>query len=1781
VATQSIYVAASGNDNSTGTATFPIKTLTRASALLSQLSTGDVAYVYLKGGETFTGQLESTGNANFDVYVTTYDNATNKYATLSNTANPTQDVIKFNNKRYVVLSNLKIVQSSGSACVGSRGVNVYCSASYTGTNDRTILRITDCEITGGDYGIHTQNCVVDLNSVVCKYSWTRGISITAQTPTVRGRVSGTDIASDRFVFRCADNHVEKIGVSDGGSSPTTNASMDGGMYFSGYVFDKTSATGPSFIYTTRIIDCKYGIQIVSPNISGSTLQSLVFKRFFIKNNASHGALVKVTTAAGGGQGGNISFVDTLFSSTGDISETGAIYASCYLASLINCSIVVNHSTSGKYAVDLQSSLASLYNNIVSATNATAKLVRRKLNCTVTANYNLFVASTTSGTSFTNVTTDVNFAGWQSVSGDAASTIVASGSSPFSSASSFSSPSDFIVLQNTPAALTDGTPTVFTSPSIDAYGGSTPSDYFGYVRSTDSGYWDKGAVDRVDANRQNLYLSGNYVKLGPTINHGIATVASLAQTPESRNIHLKQHYVEGVVVSTLGVDSIGIWGLGGRAGISGFSAVPLQYAQSPVTPRQVANTPLIRPYNFSPTTAAVSGNQLLEWDIGNTPGLNDNRRVTFTLERSNLAGTSISTFQTPRLRIKLVNSGETLIDLVSEGTPIQPIYDTSIKLKLAIRYTGVRKYNEYTSSLDYIYDFRCYIDDAEVIAAPDVVMPQEWIEGVGLDYGYGPAVWAGITGRTFSPNVVSVANMGWGDFTGVLDESSPVLTQESSFARAKEYMADLDATINRVSNGGFTRYPKQQKPLVVKIPSLPGNAPVALSGVVRVPVHVVLAVQIGYTNNQSGFSTPDYLNRVKNILSSFVTSLDSSAYYDKVIVTILGYYGANAASSAPYDDTLGKCRILSPRLSAGFTNQVDDFSPFIPNITPGLSITGLDVSVAEQGLRQNSRLLTVVSPARSGVLFNNVSKQTILDNIAAIQSTGRGSGPHFVGPVAARCYEAGAIVSTSAGFRQVTAEKKLVFFICDNRGPIPEDVLYSNPDTIGFSRSKNNSRRRGPIIQAAAELKNIDISRAGVVVAGAIESPGTPSPASSYTIRESLRGWGDLLKRRGGSSLLNNPRAATPPTDLYMRSLSKLGLPYNATNPWLDPFLLNLSAVDKPTTYSGTTALPLPFSTDAEKLAAATQIGTDLSSEVKRWCDVVALPNITSITQQTLYENPVVVAETDDTAGIVFSVSESEDGEFPITPWKVYGSEGLIEIIPSDGDVTYYSPDGGNMVRVTFVTTGIINLKQNIIDVKPLRGRDVCISLTLRKFNGSVQVVTSLSIDGQITQLGSDSSAHAGECGRFSYNYKIPVSAKSVDLLIQLNGKATQSAGISAISLAAGAVSGAKPFTESDSDIAIPSGTVIMSVGTACPPGFTRVPDTTGRLAFGTTDNPSLFERRITNVAQENVITDPEFRYVDVILVLDMGGVSQFYPAMDKMLDQLKLWSPSRVRFRVIHVNSGIANEHEIFSTIRPLSRPLLGGQSRIQLGMEKVVSELNSLPLSSRKIIIYTVSPVSQSRDTIITSFETIMQSSVANISDVSILALNYSAVPVQDAGYSQLVYPSESAIPPGAVYPIFGGAPGPLPLHSFDINSPSLGDYAASIVNSMIGRQLRLIGVSAFTDTVEFNDLGGQLYHDHTSEFLADQSVVTAGPSIYDSDGFEPPIADVASGIEVLTNTTGTVPKKDLNYIKPYPFGRYSDKGNPEDTPVVAIGPSHVHNVQTDMLALPPSFQVIFCRRV
>jgi hypothetical protein len=173
------------------------------------------------------------------------------------------------------------------------------------------------------------------------------------------------------------------------------------------------------------------------------------------------------------------------------------------------------------------------------------------------------------------------------------------------------------------------------------------------------------------------------------------------------------------------------------------------------------------------------------------------------------------------------------------------------------------------------------------------------------------------------------------------------------------------------------------------------------------------------------------------------------------------------------------------------------------------------------------------------------------------------------------------------------------------------------------------------------------------------------------------------------------------------------------------------------------------------------------------------------------------------------------------------------------------------------------------------------------------------------------------------------------------------------------------------------------------------------------------------------------------------------------------------------------------------------------------------------------VSPYSQSVTQIAPAFNALFEKLIANISDISILALNSSSVPIQDSGHNILVYPSDSAVPPGAVYPIFGGAPGPMPLGSYTLDDPNLGDYAASIIDSIINRQLRAINISEFKGATEFNTLGGQRYHDHTSDTIQDPNIITAGPSIFDSDGFEPPLADVSGGIEVLTNTTNTVPKK------------------------------------------------------
>jgi hypothetical protein len=307
--------------------------------------------------------------------------------------------------------------------------------------------------------------------------------------------------------------------------------MDAGIYFSGYVFSKASPASaiPSSIYTIRVSDCKYGIVIVVPDHNAPTNPGvvLVFKRCFIKHNATHGALVKVTRAAGVTlENSVIRFMDSLFTSTGDVSETAAIYAENGVIEIVNCSIVTNHSTTGKYAINMQSSLATLRNNIIWAISSNAKMLKRKSGCAVTSDYNLYVATSTGGTIFTDNATDVTFANWKTaISGDAQSSLVASGSSPYV-ASSFSSPSDFSVIQSTPISSTAGDG--LTAPGF--YEGSAYTDYYGYARSINSGYWDKGAIDRIDANRQSLQLSGGYLKLGPTINHGVTTIASLAQTP---------------------------------------------------------------------------------------------------------------------------------------------------------------------------------------------------------------------------------------------------------------------------------------------------------------------------------------------------------------------------------------------------------------------------------------------------------------------------------------------------------------------------------------------------------------------------------------------------------------------------------------------------------------------------------------------------------------------------------------------------------------------------------------------------------------------------------------------------------------------------------------------------------------------------------------------------------------------------------------------------------------------------------------------------------------------------------------------------------------------------------------------------------------------------------------------------------------------------------------------------------------------------------------------------
>jgi hypothetical protein len=188
-------------------------------------------------------------------------------------------------------------------------------------------------------------------------------------------------------------------------------------------------------------------------------------------------------------------------------------------------------------------------------------------------------------------------------------------------------------------------------------------------------------------------------------------------------------------------------------------------------------------------------------------------------------------------------------------------------------------------------------------------------------------------------------------------------------------------------------------------------------------------------------------------------------------------------------------------------------------------------------------------------------------------------------------------------------------------------------------------------------------------------------------------------------------------------------------------------------------------------------------------------------------------------------SESAAGQ-PSTlgDWDVYGSEATLTVCPADsnGDLLP-SYDGGNLLQLALSESGSVTLSQPVQHVAGLRGGFATMAYGGRAISGGATVTMQL-LDQDGTVLGEHvtSSAAFGRYRRMSALVEIPETTQSVSIQITVSGGAGTHIGISGVAVyqdRAGAPAG---FSSSVADETLPSNTVFMFEGDACPSGYREI-----------------------------------------------------------------------------------------------------------------------------------------------------------------------------------------------------------------------------------------------------------------------------------------------------------------------------------------------------------------------
>lgn len=182
-----------------------------------------------------------------------------------------------------------------------------------------------------------------------------------------------------------------------------------------------------------------------------------------------------------------------------------------------------------------------------------------------------------------------------------------------------------------------------------------------------------------------------------------------------------------------------------------------------------------------------------------------------------------------------------------------------------------------------------------------------------------------------------------------------------------------------------------------------------------------------------------------------------------------------------------------------------------------------------------------------------------------------------------------------------------------------------------------------------------------------------------------------------------------------------------------------------------------------------------------------------------------------------SVESAVPSENYIGYWDVRGVTGRLAF--SEENQAFES---GHLVTVSFSETGTINFRQTIESYDKFRGRPITMSLGCAR--GDRRAIITFIADVGTEQITSRvfSSDYFGQYLRVADVLNIPLDINKFDLTIQIEGVVGSSVGISGAMLALGGHIADTPYCDSISDVALPSGSVIMFVGESCPDGFRSI-----------------------------------------------------------------------------------------------------------------------------------------------------------------------------------------------------------------------------------------------------------------------------------------------------------------------------------------------------------------------